>query len=66
MARNDRRTVQTNLVCDECGFVQTIRRIIGRQRPDGHTKHLWCIRCRKRTSHTEIKAEWRLRELTRA
>lgn len=65
MAKTHRRTVQTNLVC-ECGEIQVIRRIKGRQRPDGHAKHLWCIRCKRRTPHTEIKHEWGLKELGEA
>lgn len=59
MGRNHRKTVPTFLNCSECGNKQSIRRIIGRQREEGHTKHLWCIRCRETTAHIETKYEVR-------
>ena len=48
--------VQTKLVCG-CGEVFTIFRKKGRQRRDGHIKHLWCIRCKARTAHTEDNSQ---------
>ncbi len=45
---------QTFLRCSKCGTEQAIWRRTGRRRKRGHIKHLWCIKCKEHTPHTEL------------
>jgi hypothetical protein len=42
-----------DLMCEVCGTHQSIYRDTAKLRPIGHKKHLWCVRCEKRTKHEE-------------
>lgn len=52
---NKTLTVETNLYCEECGNIVTIRRRESLQKEIGHVKHMYCFRCIKTTGHIEIK-----------
>ena len=43
----------THLSCMECGTITPIVRRKCKQRTQGHIKHLWCYRCRRKTAHYE-------------
>jgi hypothetical protein len=43
----------TNLICEKCGFTQSISRKRSKQRPRGHIKDIWCYKCKERTKHVE-------------
>jgi len=45
---------EKDLECIECGHIMTIQRKNSKNRATGHIKHLWCIRCKKRTRHIEL------------
>ena len=47
--------IGTKLRCLNCGTIQTIQRIRGRERKKGHVKHLWCIACKDRMPHEEMR-----------
>ena len=47
-------TVQSNLMCFDCGSIFTVHRKKRRQREAAHIKHLWCFKCQKETQHVEI------------
>jgi len=49
-----RKTYQTLLRCNDCGNLFPIHRRKGRTRGYGHTKHLYCYRCRQVTAHTDL------------
>ena len=49
-----RNTIQKTLKCNECHETQNIRRMKGRDQAIGHQKHIWCIKCKKITQHTEM------------
>lgn len=42
------------LICKECEQAMYVPRIVGRFRPKGHIKHMYCVNCRKVTEHREI------------
>ena len=46
--------VKTYLECKECGNVFSIWRKSGRQKPEGHIKHLYCYKCQQVTAHVEL------------
>lgn len=48
----------TNCQCPDCSHVINIPRLLGRERENGHKKDLWCIKCKKITTHIEQKKEW--------
>lgn len=33
--------------CTKCGQEMTVPRAMGKRRPLGHIKHMYCIRCKK-------------------
>ena len=45
----------TDLICLNCGNINTIQRIQGRERELGHIKDLYCYVCESRQKHYEIK-----------
>lgn len=47
--------VISNLTCECCGSKFPIPRKRTQRRPDGHIKHLWCIKCKIETAHVEIR-----------
>lgn len=53
------RMAPSLLTCDRCGAEFTVWRSLGRLRPHGHTKHVWCHVCRDVTAHTEEARPWR-------
>lgn len=42
------------LRCPKCKNVQTINRRMSRLKKNGHIKHLWCPKCRRRLGHIEF------------
>lgn len=55
MGRKSIRTVETFLICSVCDNVYPMFRHKGKQKKDGHIKHLWCYRCKETTAHIEDK-----------
>jgi hypothetical protein len=45
--------MKSTLVCNACGTRTTIQRHRARKRPVGHTKTMWCWRCKGIRQHTE-------------
>lgn len=52
-----KRTIETRLICPECGNIQTIFRLSSRKKSFGHLKMLWCFKCKKRINHFELRNE---------
>lgn len=50
-------TIKALLKCEVCGNEQTIRRKASKKKKRGHIKHLWCVKCNKKTPHVEIGVE---------
>ena len=48
-------TSVSTLFCTECGTRMYVPRLASCQREEGHTKHLYCPHCRKKTAHTEVR-----------
>lgn len=48
------KATPTDLLCDVCGNKTTIFRKKSKQKKQGHTKHMWCYKCKETTAHTEI------------
>jgi NAD-dependent SIR2 family protein deacetylase len=40
--------------CNECGNAFPVPRV-KKQREKGHIKNLYCIKCKSRTHHTEVR-----------
>lgn len=51
---NKNRTAPSDLVCLECGNINTIYRRLCNQRPISHIKDIWCFKCMKVTKHYEV------------
>lgn len=49
-----KNATETNLVCPECGNIQTIYRKSCKRKRYGHLKLLWCYKCKEVTNHFEI------------
>ena len=49
------KMIKTDLVCLECGNVDTIMRHLFKQKKVSHIKDLWCYKCKKTTKHYEIR-----------
>jgi hypothetical protein len=49
-----RNTIQKQLKCECCNSVFPIWRKIGRNKSQGHVKHLHCYSCKKVTAHIEL------------
>ena len=47
------KTIQTTLICPECGTRFPIMRRLGKQKEQFHRKWLYCYRCKKETNHIE-------------
>jgi hypothetical protein len=47
--------------CPDCSNIFFIPRSTGRRgsREDGHKKDIWCIKCKRVTTHIEYKQEWK-------
>jgi ribosomal protein S27E len=52
-----KRTVETKLICPQCGNIQTMFRLASKTKSFGHLKMLWCFRCKKRINHFELRDE---------
>ena len=50
-------TIKIALMCAECDAVQTIRRKKNKLKKVGHKKHLYCVKCEKKTLHVEMGPE---------
>lgn len=50
-----RKLEMVTLECLDCGNVQAIWRKRSRLKELGHVKHLWCVDCRDRTKHREVR-----------
>ena len=46
---------QTHLKCSVCEETVTIYRRKGYEKKYGHTKHMYCYKCKEETAHIEIK-----------
>ena len=46
---------QVFLECQKCGRTQMIWRKKSRLKEPWHVKHLWCIDCKDRTAHVEVR-----------
>lgn len=46
---------ETDMLCSMCGEIQTIRRLIGHQKKEGHIKDLWCPNCKRDRKFIEIR-----------
>lgn len=57
MSAGSVKTVGTELECTQCGNVAPIQRKKGKQREKGHTKHMYCWKCKDTTAHTEVKED---------
>lgn len=53
MSNKRQPTIDKDLACKECGFVQTIRRFQGKNKESGHVKHIYCVMCKDVTEHEE-------------
>lgn len=51
--KNKKLTIQKTLSCNVCYLTITILRLAGKNRKEGHIKHMWCPMCQKITAHTE-------------
>lgn len=49
------KTIQTKMVCPECGNVFPIMRKMNKQKKLFHRKWLYCPKCQKTTNHIEGK-----------
>lgn len=49
-----RKVKISNCICMECGNEFPIPRT-KKQREKGHNKDLYCIKCKKRTTHIEVR-----------
>lgn len=47
--------VQTAIVCPECGNVSMLWRKAGKQKEIYHKKSFFCIICKRRINHIEVK-----------
>lgn len=45
----------TDLVCLNCGYVNSIMRRQSNKKACGHIKDLWCYKCQDITKHYEVK-----------
>lgn len=54
MPKTSRKTVEKHLKCTKCGNIQSIRRILGRNKASNHIKHLWCYICKGILPHEEL------------
>jgi len=52
-----RKLEQVTLECMECGNMQVIWRKASRLKEPGHVKHLWCVDCKDRTAHVEVRGK---------
>ena len=43
---NKHTTMIETYICPKCGLKMYVPRKKGRRRPQGHVKHMYCIRCR--------------------
>lgn len=41
------------LVCNDCGTKREILRRSSKNKKIGHSKHMFCIKCQKKTEHIE-------------
>lgn len=41
--------------CKECGNKIPLPRKTGKQREKDHTKHIYCIKCKIKTPHNEVR-----------
>lgn len=55
MSAGSVKTIATQLKCPQCGNIAPIQRKRGKQREKGHTKHMYCYKCKEITGHIEIK-----------
>ena len=46
--------VKKYVKCPKCGFVYPVLRKAGRDRPSGHLKSQWCVKCKERVNHIEL------------
>ena len=51
----NKSTVQTSLICPECGNIFQIWRKTNKQKELFHKKKLFCIVCHKEVNHIELK-----------
>ena len=49
------KTVKTDLICSECGYIFPIFRKANKQKKELHIKDLYCPLCKKDTKHLEMK-----------
>ena len=49
------KTVQTDLICPDCGNTFTIMRKENKQKKEFHKKWLYCPSCKKETDHIEVR-----------
>lgn len=49
------KTIQTDLLCPECGNIFPIQRKKSKQKKVLHRKWLYCPICKKETNHIEVK-----------
>jgi len=49
------KTIQTNLLCPECGNIFPIQRRVSKQKKALHKKWLYCPICNKEINHIEIR-----------
>ena len=47
--------VPSKLICPDCGAIFVIQRRMGEQRKLGHTKHLYCFKCKETRGFLEIQ-----------
>lgn len=48
---------QVKLRCAVCGNETFIWRKGSKLKEKGHVKHLWCVKCRYRTPHVEVRED---------
>lgn len=52
---NKYRTIQTSIICPECGNISKLWRRPGKQKELYHKKKFFCPICKKEINHIEIK-----------
>ena len=54
-SRAAHNSLVSELYCTQCGRKMYVPRLVGQQREEEHTKHMYCYQCREITAHTEVR-----------
>lgn len=56
MGASVRKVSMSDFYCQECNFKLVLPRKKNLQREKGHIKHIYCIKCKCVTAHSEVRA----------